>query len=753
MVNYNYQNLSDVDFESLSKDLLGKKLKMEFERFTSGRDGGIDLRCAKDKDGETVVQCKHYKDTRLLISSLKKEVQKVDQIKPKRYIVITSASLTKKNKESIKKLFQPFIKRTTDILGKHDIDDLLKIYKDIEINHYKLWLSSSNVLDRILNSKVYNESEFLLENINERINIYVQNESFKEAVKILNNKNHVVISGIPGIGKSTLAYIIAYYLLGKEFEEFIFMSDSVEVGLQHYSAGKKQVFLFDDFLGKSLLENKLNTNEEQKIINFIKQISKSKDKVLIITTREYVLNQAREKYEAFSHFNWKESKCIVDLSKYTKLIRAKILYNHLYFSDLPKKYIKKILDDKNYLKIIDHPNYSPRVIEQVMLNGKWKEVGDGDFFVALDNYLSNPHLVWDHTFRINISEVGRVILLILLSLGETTSSSDLYSAVESYSEQVGKIKEFNQIEFKKALKELEDTFIVLNKDINNLVVVQFQNPSIQDFLLNFLKENNSYRKDIIQGAAFFNQLFTIFSFEEEIKGKTQISKIELKELIAKIVRDYNQMGRSSLIKVVHKNDKNSYWINRTESDFYKISTILKNIETGSDIKLEKLVKEKIVNFDFTTIKSDDLSHLTSLIYKTDEQPKNIKDFFKDAPHHINWVSDIENYYEVATVYEDIFESSITKEELKNVVNQVVNEEIQSTSPDDCDSLLEKVENLRDNFACELDEEADELKEIIHQFEEHENDKWSDIGPDDLPGLEPARDDEEDVIADMFESLR
>lgn len=753
MVNYNYHNLSDIDFESLSKDLLEKKLKIELERFTSGKDGGVDLRCAKGEKGEIIVQCKHYKDTKSLISNLKKEVSKVNKLNPKRYIVTTSASLSRSNKEDIKKLFSPYIKSTTDILGKHDLDDQLKKNKDVEISHYKLWLSSSNVLDRILNSKVYNESDFLLETINERINIYVQNESFKEAVKILNEKNFVLISGIPGIGKTTLAYIITYYLLGKEFDEFIFMSDSVEVGLRHYSVGKKQVFLFDDFLGQSLLEGKLSTNEEQKIINFIKQISKSKDKVLIITTREYVLKQAKEKYEPFSRFNWNESKCIVDLSKYTKLIRAKILYNHLYFSSIPKKYVQNLLDDKNYLKIIDHQNYSPRVIEQVLLNDKWKEMEGGDFFVGLYNYLDKPDLVWDHTFKVHISEISRITLLVLLSLGEPALTDDLYSAVEAYCSHTGQNAIFSQMEFRKTLKELEDTFITLNKDGKDQIVAQFQNPSIQDFLLNFLNTNDSYRKNIVQSATFFNQLFTIFSFESEIKGKILLSQTEIDALIEKIIPDFSKMKRSSLIKVVLDGDKDPYWVKRTESEFYKLSTIFNNLNVKSSKEIESFIKDKILNLNFKYISSEDLSHFSSLVNKTDIVPKDIESFLKDAFQHLNRVSSIEDYYEVANIYDSVFETSVDKEKLSETVTQIVKDEISSTSADDYESLLEKVEGLKDNFGCELDDEVDEIKEAIHEHESREYEKWEDFDASDLPEIEVDTDNDDQVITDMFESLR
>ena len=53
----------------------------------------------------------------------------------------------------------------------------------------------------------------------------------------------------------------------------------------------------------------------------------------------------------------------MDLGKYTRLIRAKILFNHVYFSDITAKYKQSILEGNGYFKIIDHSNYSPRIID------------------------------------------------------------------------------------------------------------------------------------------------------------------------------------------------------------------------------------------------------------------------------------------------------------------------------------------------------------------------------------------------------
>ena len=43
--------------------------------------------------------------------------------------------------------------------------------------------------------------------------------------------------------------------------------------------------------------------------------------------------------------------CVINLSDYTRPVRAKILYNHIYFSDLPKEYKLALLEEHGYEQI------------------------------------------------------------------------------------------------------------------------------------------------------------------------------------------------------------------------------------------------------------------------------------------------------------------------------------------------------------------------------------------------------------------
>lgn len=76
----NYNNLSDIEFENLAKDIMEKKLKQKLQNFGPGKDGGVDLKDIENKN-KIIVQVKHYRksSSRALYRSLKKELKKLKQ--------------------------------------------------------------------------------------------------------------------------------------------------------------------------------------------------------------------------------------------------------------------------------------------------------------------------------------------------------------------------------------------------------------------------------------------------------------------------------------------------------------------------------------------------------------------------------------------------------------------------------------------------------------------------------------------------
>lgn len=526
MVNYDFRGLSSYDFEMLVRDLLQKEFGIVIESFKTGRDNGIDLRYAKGRKNLFIVQCKHFANSTFsnLKTTLKKEKEKLEKINCNRYILATSMGLTPENKNEILKILSPYLKSTADILGREDINNLICKYPDVERVHYKLWLTSTSIIDKLLHSKVYNQSLLEVDKIKCKSKFYVQNKSFFKALELLNKHNYCVITGIPGIGKTTLAEILVLYHIERDYEVYKIVNGIGEA-LEVYDPHKKQLFYYDDFLGQTALETKLNKNEDSQLIDFIEMIGRNKRSKFILTTREYILNQAKMIYEKLSNYNFDISNCSINLNDYTKYDKAKILFNHLYFSDIPDEYKQQIVFDKNYRKIINHPNYNPRIIElmTVKYSTNIDKTDDIDFFKRFIFMLDNPEEIWRHSYNNQLKYYSKNLLLVLTSLPDKVYIEDLKKAFNTFNKNKATSYGYsiNENDFMNALKELEVTFISSQK-YNNHIFIFFNNPSIRDFMENCLNNNDDEFRLLLNSSIYFNQIQKLST----IKAKSNKSLLQ-----------------------------------------------------------------------------------------------------------------------------------------------------------------------------------------------------------------------------------
>lgn len=752
MTDYNFLNLSPYEFEILSRDLLQKHLACHIESFSSGADKGIDLRCFLY--GNVIIQCKRYNDFSSLQTSLKEEVEKVKKLKPGRYILTTSVGLTPERKNKIFKLFSPFILSEDDIMGKEDLNNFLAQYPEIEKSHFKLWLSSINILQEIINRNIVNQTQFKLEEIKEKIKIYVQNDSYFEAIDILKENKYVIISGIPGIGKSTLAEMLVYRLLAGGIEEFIFLSDSIQEGYKMYNSEKSQVFLFDDFLGRNFLEGSLNTNEESLIIRFIHKINQSNNKFLIFTTREYILNQAKLRYDLFD--NEEFVKCVIDLSKYTKLAKAKILYNHLFFFGVPIEYVNHIAKREYLFKILEHRNYNPRIVEALSKSKKWKELSPIDFPSYMLSSFENPSLIWKHTFENGISQKSRVLLYALLLLDGGSNYNELYLQVQIFTERtLNKYSEnFDSITYKNSLKELENTFIEI-KPIQNThnQNIKYQNPSIQDFLMNYIDKDNNLKSDLIQSAIYLNLLLKLFD-KKDIFGA-----------------DYRLSLTNNLINSINREISNRFDCIHYHREFYigklseedivleKLYEVANFSDLTKDYTLDKFILTRLTQIMYSDKINKSLIHkLLSLIkrYKSNLEV----DMERLLKHLIKKPTDFEDLFafnklrEVNSEDFDLF-IKCNYDDYFNYTNSVVSSLVDNASQEDSEELkntLEIIEQIADVSNINFDDERGEIEQLIEEKESEYEPEYEDW--DDRPrnsGLTSSTEDS--MIIDLFTSYQ
>ncbi|QIR76359.2 restriction endonuclease [Sulfurospirillum diekertiae] len=573
MIDYDFSTLNDKEFENLSVDLISKDRDKRFERFKAGKDGGIDGRFYHDNGLQEIVQCKHYLKTGFsgLITSLNKkndkginEIEKVKNLNASNYIFVTSLPLSAENKKTIKELFDPYIKNDNDIYGREDLNQILGNHPDIEKKYYKLWLSSTVVLDRIINNAIESRSEFLLEHIKEKSKYYAVTENHQKAIDKLEESHIIIIAGEPGIGKTTLAEHLALWYIEQNFK-FYDIENSINEAESIFKKDEKQLFYFDDFLGANYL-NAIEDKKDSHIVKFMDRIKKDKTKRFILTSRTNIFNQGLALSDTFKSKNIENEEFIIKIESLKDIDKAHILYNHIWNSDLNEEFIDEIYVNKRYKEIIKHKNFNPRLIDFITDIKKIQlgQIEAKNYWDYVVDKLNNPQDVWQKAFDKDSDEFNRIIVILTVFNGNRIEEDKLRNSYNRYVELAGLtnnshtskdfdsvvkevVKYFLNRNFKFYIEGREYIPFIHNKD-EAIQIIEYNlfNPSIADYILNKYKNNQKVLIDIFKSLQTFKALATMVS----LYFKDYMKHALYKEILGSI--DYSENTNIDfLVKLIH----------------------------------------------------------------------------------------------------------------------------------------------------------------------------------------------------------
>lgn len=488
-MSYDFRSLLPADFEDLARDLAGKVFRCRFEAFGPGPDGGVDGRHSSAA-GNIILQAKHMVDSPFaaLKRTMKRERAAIDKLAPHRYCLVTSRSLTPRNKASLAEAIGPALHSQADILGPGDLNQLLREHPAIERSHLKLWLSSTTVLESvvgaIVHSAFYGFTATTRQEIGAKVRVYAQNPSLAAARKILDQRHVLIVAGPPGVGKTTLAEILAFAYLGEGWD--LIPIRGLEDGFGRIDDAKRQIFFFDDFLGSIALDRRALASTDSALAIFMNRVRNSPNARFVLTTRAYILNEAKSASERLSDRRVGVSTYVLDLSSYTRAIRARILYNHLLVRNVPRKHLLSLLNSGKIAKIVDHKNYNPRVIEWMTDSTHLENVTPSTYPRAFISALDNPKALWDNAFRNHISPACRHLLIALfftLTYGAPISGLQAIFAPlhDRLCRELGIARDPK--DFEESLRRLEGSFVEIRDGS-----VNFINPSVRDYLSDYLSD-------------------------------------------------------------------------------------------------------------------------------------------------------------------------------------------------------------------------------------------------------------------------
>jgi hypothetical protein len=507
-----FDDLSDLDFEELVADLFSVHLRKDFRSFARGPDKGVDLRARARGDRWHIIQCKHFANSSFsqLKAAAAKEAARLGEapLRMASYRFVTSRRLTVKQTDELAHIFEGYVRGAEQIYGDADVRRLLAQHPDVENRHVKLWLPSAASLQRTLRSGAYERSEALLAEIRAGLPRYVQTNAFSQARAILHEHRVCVIAGPPGVGKTTLAQLLLLDGLDDGFQPFeLDLERGIGEAFDLIIPDTRQLFFFDDFLGRIALFEAVARNDSL-LLRFVAKVARTPDLRLVLTTREYVLQQAKDVSDRLESDDRAEHKYLLSLDKYTRVERARILYNHLFFAPaigLPE--IESLAQRRGYLRIVDHRNFSPRLID-TMTRTAQSRLGDSvdeDFLDRCLRTLDHPFGVWQRAFDQGIDVAAQAVLLGLIAVPDRIAEEDLELVFASVC-AARKVQATGQA-FYRTLRILDDTFIRIARSEERATrTIDLMNPSVVEFLVGYLTRSLTDARVAIVGAYFFEQV-------------------------------------------------------------------------------------------------------------------------------------------------------------------------------------------------------------------------------------------------------
>lgn len=500
MPDYDFKALNDKEFEIFCVDLLSEVEKHRFERFKPGKDLGIDGRYFTNAKKEIILQCKHWGNTPVtkLINTLRKyEKPKLDKLAPHRYMLAVSNPLSRNNKKSICKALSPYITSDSDIFGQEDLNDLLQKNPLIEQRHYKLWLSSSNVLKNIINNAIIGRSEFSLKEILQHSKRYAVTQNHINALKMLDSIRVILITGEPGVGKTMLADHLCLHYAASGFS-FFKIADDLKEAEAIFDHDSKQIFYFDDFLGRNDLDT-LKGYGSNHITQFIRRIKNNKNKRLVLTSRTTILNQGKLLNDIFEHDHLLKNEYRLQIKSLSDLDKAQILYNHIWHSDLQKNYIDQLYEQNRYGKIVKHKNFNPRLINYITDTIRLKsDCPSTNYWQYIENHLDNPSQIWENPFSVQLDDFNRAMVILVVFNGGKISENTLVQAYHRYLAIDENHHLKGRSDFHANIQLLAESFLSRTVTSKSSITIALLNPSISDYIFNrYCKDEPTIRLAIM----------------------------------------------------------------------------------------------------------------------------------------------------------------------------------------------------------------------------------------------------------------
>jgi hypothetical protein len=409
--------------------------------------------------------------------------------------------------------------------------------------------------------------------------------------------------------------------------------------------------------------------------------------------------------------------------------------------------------------------------------GKINRISEREFFDFFIRNLDNPINIWKYSFENQISKSSKYFLYAMLISDDQIFEKDIEKSFGKIYKNESSIFNFeiNREDFIRSLKELENTFIEISKvqsgrnyglvkknKTKNLI--QFQNPSIKDFLINKVRNNLNLISSLIDGAVYLNQLFNIYRIYSENKSyKILLDDNLVLKLINNIIQKFDNLEGIRMHRY-YENANKYYWEVEKLSNNKKLYDLASFFNLKEYPKIVKFIITKLSKYENEeNVNQFDKDFLMDILVILKEHcdikcKKLIEKYFSSIEN----IDDINNLIKIKNNFPKIFEKFFNDdrdiEEIEEEIIEVLNNEYDVVCNEReidfgaVEELKSNLEEFEENLEIDFD-----FQDLIINLENIMAEDPNNYDPGDYLEDEYPRNyshnNEEKIIEDMFDSLK
>jgi len=498
---YDLHQLGWSDFQQLCIKVATQVLGQTVGSFLEGNDGGRDgafegewsPQAGELLAGRYVIQCKFTarRDHKLSLSDVADEIAKVRKLVKKGtcdvYVLMTNAGVTGASNLRIQEAFEGAGVGHILIFDTTWICEKIEQNSGLRMNVPRLY--GLGDLSQILDERRYKQTQALLSELKPELAKTVVTQTYRDALQALQNQGFVLLVGEPAAGKTTIAALLAMCALDRWGSNVLKLETPEQVRDHWNIEEQSQLIWVDDAFGVTQYESHL-VMRWNRTLDVLAAMIKRGHKV-VMTSRDYIYNQARRELKKTAFPLLEESKVVIDVKKLTAQEKEQILYNHLklgsqtkHFLSRLKPFLPEIASNRRFVPEAARRLGNPQFTKTLRVTKK-----DIDDFVVKQE----EHLV--DTLESMDAHSHAALALIYMKRGAVESPVSLSV------EEVRAIDRLGSTEAKclKAMEHLEGSFVQL-VDTESARIWRYKHPTIGDAFALTLAKSREFLRIFIDGT-------------------------------------------------------------------------------------------------------------------------------------------------------------------------------------------------------------------------------------------------------------